>query len=371
MTVPTKILVVDDHDLNRLLAQDTLTDAGYHVVLATNGTEALARFTEEPVACVLLDVRMPDIDGFEVYERLRALPGGAEMPVLFLTALRDIETFERAARTDADDFLTKPVRPLELVTRVRAAIELRRARAELREHYGLLKRQRDDLMRLQLQKEQLTAFVVHDLKNPVHAMDLHAQFVLNDELSPGARESVLHIRAGARRLAQMIANLLDVSKADEGRLVAQRSDIDLEGLIAETLSDARVLAADRGVALRSAAGAPRVHADRDLLRRTLMNLVENAIRYAPGGTTVTVSSAPTDGGTLLRVADEGRGIPRRLRDQIFDRFVQVTPGEQDDRRSNRGLGLSFCRAAAAAHGGAIWVEDTACGAVFCMRLPAG
>jgi hypothetical protein len=112
---------------------------------------------------------------------------------------------------------------------VRSAVELRRVRAELREHYDLLKKQRDDLMRLQLQKERLMAFVVHDLKNPVHAMDLHAQLLLHEELPADARESVLQIRAGARRLTQMILNLLDVSKADEGRLVAQRSDVDLVG----------------------------------------------------------------------------------------------------------------------------------------------
>jgi two-component system sensor histidine kinase/response regulator len=371
MTPRTKVLVVDDHDVNRLLAQDTLTDAGYEVVLAQNGAEALARFAEEPADCVLLDVRMPDIDGFVVCERLRALPGGAETPVLFLTALRDIETFDRASRTDADDFLTKPVRPMELVTRVRSAVELRRTRAELREHYSLLKKQRDDLMRLQLQKERLMAFVVHDLKNPVHAMDLHAQLLLQEELPADARESVLQIRAGARRLTQMIVNLLDVSKADEGRLVAQRSAVSVETLFAEVLTEAAVLAADRSVKLRNAAGAPQVHADRDLLRRTLMNLVENAIRYSPEGTTVTVSSALTDGGTLLRVADEGRGIPAELRDRIFDPFVQAEPGVQDVRQSNRGLGLSFCKAAALAHGGAIWVEDAAPGAAFCVRLPDG
>ena len=371
MTPRTKVLVVDDHDVNRLLAQDTLTDAGYEVVLAQNGAEALARFAEEPADCVLLDVRMPDIDGFVVCERLRALPGGAETPVLFLTALRDIETFDRASRTDADDFLTKPVRPMELVTRVRSAVELRRTRAELREHYSLLKRQRDDLMRLQLQKERLMAFVVHDLKNPVHAMDLHAQLLLLEELPADAREAVLHIRAGARRLSQMILNLLDVSKADEGRLVPQRSEVDLVGLIADVLAETAVLATDRSIALRSEAGGVSVRADRDLLRRTLTNLVENAIRYAPEGTAVTISAAVSADGTQIRVADEGRGIPAALRDRVFDPFVQGDSGNHDDLRANRGLGLSFCKTAVEAHGGAIWVEDGSPGAVFCLRFPDG
>lgn len=371
MTARTRVLVVDDNDVNRLLAQHTLEDADYDVVLATSGSEALASFAEAPADCVLLDIRMPDLDGFAVCERLRSLPGGAETPVLFLTALRDLETFDRAAQAGADDFLTKPVRPQELVARVRAAVELRRVRAELREHYDLLKKQRDDLLRLQLQKERLTAFVVHDLKNPVHVVDLHAQLLLLEDLPAEAREAVLQIRAGTRRLSQMILNLLDVSKADEGRLVAQRSVIDLAGVIGEVLAETAVLAADCDVALRSRVEGSSIRADRDLLRRTLTNLVENAIRYAPEGTAVTVSAAPTEGGTLIRIADEGVGIPAELRERIFDPFVQAGSGERDELRSNRGLGLSFCKAAVEAHGGAVWVEDGSPGAVFCLRIPDG
>ena len=161
----------------------------------SSGEEGIRAFETEQPDCVLLDVRMPGIDGFAVCARIRALPGGAETPIVFLTALRDVDTFDRALRAGGDDFLTKPVRPTELVVRVQAALELRRMSAELREHYELVRKQRDDLMRLQLQKERLTAFVVHDLKNPVNSMDLHAQVLLRDpELPASARESVQHIR---------------------------------------------------------------------------------------------------------------------------------------------------------------------------------
>src|SRR4029077_10189721 len=132
----------------------------------------------------------------------------------------DVDTFDRALRVGGDDFLTKPVRPTELVVRVQAALKLTRLRSELHDHYELLKRQRDDLMRVQLQKERLTAFVVHDLKNPVNTMDLHAQMLCRDkELSANARESAASIRAEARHLMRLITNLLDISKSEEGRLV--------------------------------------------------------------------------------------------------------------------------------------------------------
>ena len=199
------------------------------------------------------------MDGFAVCERLRALPRGADTPVVFLTALRDVETFDRALRAGGDDFLTKPVRPTELVIRVQSALKLRRLSAELREHYDLLKHQRDGMVRLQLQKERLMAFVVHDLKNPVNAMDLHAQLLTRDHtLGESARESAAQIRSTARQLNRMIMNLLDISKADEGKLTAKRIDIDLRALVEAIAGEMAVVARDRSVTIEvGGRGRPR------------------------------------------------------------------------------------------------------------------
>lgn len=366
------ILVVDDNELNRALARSTLEDEGYRVVLASGGAEGIAAFAKERPDCVLLDVRMPEVDGFMACERIRALPGGAETPVLFLTALRDVDTFDRALRAGGDDFLTKPVRPTELVIRVLCALKLQRMKVELRGHYELLKHQRDDLLRLQLQKERLTAFVVHDLKNPVNSMDLHAQFLLRDRtLSDSARESVTQIRSQARQLTRMILNLLDVSKADEGQLAPKGSDLDLRALVDEVISELGVNAESRKVGLRAVLETDRVHADEDLFRRTLTNLVENAIRYAPAESAITVTAVRLDRDTEIRVADEGSGIPPEMRENVFSPFVQVESGERVVAHGSRGLGLTFCKLVIEAHRGRIWVEDAAPGAIFCVRLPHG
>ncbi len=362
------MLVVDDNAENRALARATLEDEGYRVLLATGGEDAIASFAQERADCVLLDVRMPGMDGFAVCRRLRALPGGADTPILFITAQRDLETFDRAHDVGGDDFITKPYRPPELLTRVAAAVKLRRIAAERSELYELVRKQREDVMRLQLQKEQLIAFLVHDLKNPVNAIDLHALRILRD---PGAtvraRDAGVRIQSESRALLRMIMNLLDLSRADEGRLVPAPSEVSLAGMFAELADDMGVRAQASGIALEVPAGAPGVVGDADLLRRVLENLVDNAIRHAPEDTTVTVSAVEVDGAVELRVSDRGAGIPDPLRAAVFERFVQA--GSPAEARGGRGLGLAFCKLAVEAHGGRIWIEDASPGAVFCLRIP--
>lgn len=365
-----KILVVDDNAENRALAQAALDDEGYVTVLAADGADGIAAFAAERPDCVLLDVRMPGMDGFAVCARIRALPNGAATPIIFLTALRDVDTFDKALMAGADDFLTKPVRPTELVVRVQSVLKLRRMSDELREQVDLVRHQRDALMRVQLQKERLSSFVVHDLKNPVSTMDLHAQLLLRDrELPPRARDSIQRIRHEARSLLRMVLNLLDISRSEAGELQPKRDAIDLLQLALEILEAHEVKARNGNVTLRHEIGAPVVMADLDLLRRVIENLLENAIRHAPEGSEVQLTTAVVGDHLELRVIDAGPGIAPEMRDRIFDRFVQLDHGERVVERSSRGLGLTFCKLAVEAHNGTIRMEDGEPGSIFCVRLP--
>jgi two-component system sensor histidine kinase/response regulator len=368
--VKPKILVVDDNEANRELARATLDDEGYEVVLASSGDEALQMFERVNPDCVLLDVRMQGMDGFAVCSAIRALPGGTQTPVVFLTALRDVDTFDRALRAGGDDFLTKPVRPTELVIRVQAALKLVQMRAELKGSYDLLRRQRDDLMRLQLQKERLSEFLVHDLKNPVATMDLHAQLLLQEpNLSDLARESALAIREDARALVRLLLNLLDVSKSEEGALVPQIGMVELRPLVADVMHGFELKARTVGVDVAASVEVERMRADPDLLRRVLENLLDNALRHAPKQTVVRLSVRDADDAVEFAVADAGSGVPAEMRDQIFDRFVQLQSGKGTATRTGRGLGLAFCKVAVEAHRGRIWIEDGNPGAVFRLRFP--
>ena len=361
------VLVVDDNDENLALARETLEEQGIHVGIAVNGSEAIAAFEKQPVDVVLLDVRMPVLDGIETSKRIRALPGGNAVAIVFVTAQRDVDTFDRALAAGGDDFITKPYRPTELVGRVHTALRLRRLAAERSELYAQLKRQRDDLQRLELHKQQLVAFLVHDFKNPVNAIGLHAQRILRHVVADDrARDAAAKIDDEARSLLRMITNLLDVGKADEGRLVPARRQIDARELVDSAITELSVRAGSSQVALVVDVSVPSVHADPDLVQRVLANLIENAIRHAPEDSKVRITATSAEGGVELSVADAGPGVPAERRDEVFERFVS---GTDTATRTNRGLGLAFCKLAVEAHGGRIWIDDAHPGAVFRVFLP--
>jgi two-component system sensor histidine kinase/response regulator len=365
-----KVLIVDDNEQNRIPLRDTLEEEGFEILEAIDGFAAVAAFQAHKPDLILMDARMPGLDGFGASERIRALPGGAETPIIFVTALRDLETFDAAQRAGANDFLTKPVNLAELVTRVNTALKLRQMSVELRDTYDRFKKQRDELLRLQLQKERLTAFVVHDLKNPVGAIDMSAQTLLRDKaLSEGSREAAVNIRGSVRAMMRLILNLLDISRSEEGELKPRKADVPSAELVRDVTEGLGARAAAYGVALAQDIEAPVIHAERDLLRRVVENLVENAIRHAPRGTAVRISVKRAQGGVEVRVADSGPGVPLELRDKIFDKYVQLEDGERHASDTNRGLGLTFCKVVVEAHGGTLALEDAAPGAVFCARFP--
>jgi two-component system, sensor histidine kinase and response regulator len=361
------VLVVDDHEDNRALARAALEDDDYRVITASGGEQAVALAAAERPDCILMDVRMPQVDGIAACERIRALPGGSDIAIIFVTAQREVEVFDRALKAGGDDFITKPFRPTELALRVQTALRLRHIAIERSELVSELKHQRDALQRVELQKEQLIAFLVHDLKNPVNAIDLHAQLVERRAADEDrARTAAIKIREETRALLRMITNLLDISMADEGRLAPVIADCDLGALVQELLDELNVSAARVGVTIETDLHVTRLRSDRDLLSRVLANLLDNAIRHAPESTSVRVAIVPAGEDVDIQVADVGPGVPPEHRESVFDRFRS---GGDFTNRSNRGLGLAFCKLAVEALGGTIRIEDGSPGAVFRVKLP--
>ncbi|MEO8875017.1 MAG: response regulator, partial [Polyangiaceae bacterium] len=303
------ILVVDDNAHNRALAEAHLSASGYGVRQASGGEEALEAFAESTPDLVLLDVIMPRMDGFETCSKIRKLRRGADVPIVFLTALTDVSSHQRAMDSGVDDFLTKPINRTELLLRVRSLLRVKRLNDDLRDGYDLIRSQRDALVRVQRQREELMQHVVHDLKNPLSAIEMNARYLLESLPANELRDATRDIVEGSTSLKRMVMNLLDICRSEDGELVPSLSEVDVGSLVKSVIGEHRRESLERNVELISSVDMDDriVEADRDLVRRVLENLIVNAIHHSPRSSSIDVCATCTNGDVELSVRDRGQG----------------------------------------------------------------
>ena len=357
--VPT-VLVVDDEERNRALVEAWLGQ-DFRVLQAQDAASAIAVIEAHDVDLVLLDVMMPGESGIDVCRKLKARPK-AYLPVLLLTALRDQDDRIAGLAAGADDFLTKPIDRYELRLRVETFVRLRRNELQIRE-------QLDALARLAALKDDLVSLLVHDLRNPLAGLFgwLH---VIEADAPAGVREDVGAAIEAASRLKEATEDLLQIHAIEAGALALDRAPIELDHVVREAASAVSGAARNRGVTLELAPTKCRAIADGALLRRALENLVANAIRYAPPGSTVECSARLAHGRCTIEVADRGPGVPDAQKPMLFTKFAAVEPSMRRTRRGF-GLGLYLVDLVARAHGGSAVVRDRdGGGTVFAIELPA-
>lgn len=360
-----RILVVDDDALTRRSLRAMLERAYYQVETVDGGIEALGMLGSYKPDLVLLDIQMPGMDGLEVCRQIRELPNGDLLPIIFLTGDERPDIHSLAFQVKGDDFLRKPVPSAELVVRIRSLMRLKRLQAEIQA-------ERDTLLDLQKQREQIFEFIVHDLKNPLSAIQAGLQLL--DEREDGAAISqtqLRRLRDTSEYMGRMIQNILDIGRGEQVGLELHKTRIPLRHWIPSVLKEVESLALSRGHEL--AWHCPpdlEIEADQEFLRRLLLNLLDNALKYSAPGCRTRLEAQRTEGGVRLEVRDQGRGIPEHMREQIFEKFVRLEEGLSGS-RSSSGLGLAFCQLVAEAHQGRIWVEENPPqGSVFMLELPA-
>ncbi len=244
---------------------------------------------------------------------------------------------------------------------------------DLRAVQNELQATNDQLREAQRLKDELAAFVVHDLKSPVTAILLSAETLTLEASTDGETLEILTtITESARTLNRMILELLDVRMAEEGRLTLDLQEVSVLEVYGEIAQALRYRAESSGqeIEVSGDAGGLTVLADREYLRRVVQNLVENGLKYAPQGVIKLGARRAQSGVACLEVSDNGPGVPPGLRERIFDMYSKVERHEGKRHRDSRGLGLRFCRLAVEAHGGRIWVEDNEPeGTRFCVEVP--
>ena len=364
---PGLVLVVDDEVRNRALLEELLTMRGFAVETAEDGETALARTRERPPDVVLLDVMMPRMNGFDVCRRLKGDAATAAIPVLLVTSLDAREDRLAGIGAGANDFLTKPIDTADLLLRVRNAVLTKRL-------YDREAEQRRQLEALEAARDTLTHMIVHDIRSPLTG--LHAYLGLLDRAAAeGALGDVLEFARDAHaltaRIGELVSQVLDVSRLESGHMPLVLAQADLLALLRPAVAELGPPPDGVEVAYDVPDRPVKVRCDRDLMARVVTNLVGNAYKFTPKGGCVRLGVTTVDSRVRLEIDDTGPGVPRELRDRIFEKFGQGELGRAATRRSS-GLGLTFCKLAVEAHGGAIGVDDApGSGARFWIDLPAG
>ncbi len=359
-----KILVVDDDALLRRSLRAMLERGHYQVETAEDGPQALALLASYSPDLILLDIQMPEMDGLEVCQRVRQMPHGDLLPIIFLTGDERPDIHSLAFRAGGDDFLRKPVLSGELIVRIRSLMRLKRLQAEVQG-------ERDNLLELQKQREQLFQFIVHDLKNPLSAIQVGLELLSErDDNTTAHKVQIRRLRDTGSQMGRMIQNILDIGQAEELGLELHKTRIQLStwlpGLLQEMESQAH--SRKHNLAWACPSGL-EIEADQDFLRRLLMNLVDNAMKYSPSGSHTRIEAHAMDDGVRLEVRDQGQGIPEHMRKQVFEKFIRHHKGEHEA-HSGSGIGLAFCKVVAEAHEGRIWVEaNDPRGSLFVLEIP--
>ena len=360
---PACVLVVDDTIANLRLLSNMLSEEGYDVRAVTSGPQALQAVERDPPDVILLDITMPEMDGYEVCRRLKARDHSKDVPVIFLTALTDTADKVRAFDAGGVDYVTKPFQLEEVLARVKTHVALRQARVALAGSYRRLRtleRLRDDLVHM----------VVHDMRSPLLALLVNLRLLkrpgsaLNDE----SRETLGDAIQSAEALSRMANNLLDVSRLEDDKMPLQRAVWDLTQMACEVRSALGTLDRDRHIDIESP-GVVTVTCDGALVRRVVENLVANGIGHTPSGSRLRISIAGGDDRVRVAVHDEGPGVPAEARERIFEKFESVETQGASSYHS-AGLGLAFCKLAIEAHGGTIGVDSRmSAGSTFWFELP--
>jgi len=373
-TAPALLLVVDDNHQNRDMLSRRLKKQGYDVALAQNGREAMEAVRVQPFDLVLLDIMMPEMDGYEVLQQLKADESLRPIPVIMISALDEMDSVVRCIELGADDYLPKPFNPTLLKARIGACLGKKRAHdmelrftTELEENYKRLQE-------LEKLRDDLTHMIIHDLRTPLTSVLACIQTVaMIGDLNSDQHKMMVFATRGCETLLSMINDLLDVEKMESGSMQLESSTLDASELIAGAAGQVTLLCEGRKLTLlrEIAPGLPPFQGDESKLRRVLVNLLGNAIKFTPSGRTLAVAAklGEDEGSLVFSVSDTGEGIPPEAFERIFEKFGQVE-SRQGGRMMSTGLGLTFCKLAIEAHGGHIGVESVPGeGSTFSFTIP--
>lgn len=368
------LLVVDAVEANRKILAYRLSLQGYTVVTAKDGGEALEAIQTQTCDLVLLDITMPEIDGYSTLQQFKSDEKSRHIPVVVLSAQDELESVVRCLEIGAEDYIIRPFNPTLLNARIVSCLDKKIARDREIHLFEQLQQNYKRLQELEKLRDDLTHMIIHDLRTPLTSIMMGMQTLeIVGEMSEDQREIMNIALSGGETLLGMINDLLDIVKMESGSLKLDYAALDIPKLVTSSVDQVASLFKEKKVILDQHIDVDSViaHGDENKLRRTLVNLLGNAIKFTPSGGTVTIGVQLDETKQFLRfsVSDTGEGIPAEWQTRIFEKFGQVE-SRMHGHKASTGLGLTFCKLAVEAHGGNIGVEsELGKGSTFYFTIP--
>ncbi|MGB3403903.1 MAG: response regulator [Microcoleaceae cyanobacterium] len=354
---PGKILIIDDTPDNLRLLSTTLSEQGYDVRCAINGKLALMAIKSELPDLILLDIKMPDMDGYTVCSQLKSHPQTAEIPVIFLSALDDVFDKVKAFNTGGIDYITKPFQVEEVLVRVKNQLTIYHLKQQLETKNNQLQHLNQELTRSNQDLEQFAYVVSHDLQQPLQSITGFAEIILSLKnqinLAEEADEYITPILAEGIKMQELIQSLLNYSRVG----ISQRelSFVDCNLVLAETILKLRQLIKETDAIIQYS-DLPHIYADAMQIGQLFQNLISNAIKYRSQDRVIKIQVNVEEQSEeyLFSVADNGIGIDPQYYDQVFKVFQRL-PIQQNC--EGYGIGLATCKKIIERHHGKIWLNS--------------
>jgi two-component system, sensor histidine kinase and response regulator len=353
-TPTVKFLLVDDREANLIALEALLRRDGLELLKARTADEALELLLVHDVALALLDVEMPDMDGFRLAELMRGTDRSRHVPIIFVTA-NPVEHHRifQGYYAGAVDFLVKPIDPRILRHKTETFYQLEKQRQQLAETLRMT--------------EMFVAAVGHDLRSPIHAVLTGVNLILESTGEPPTRKAAEHLHASCQRMARMVDDLADLARVRLADGIAlERQACDAGALVRRVVAELKVPNPSRTISI-DARGDVQASWDTGRIERVVSNLVGNALLHGDEGTPVAVTVAG-EGDDIDIAVHSGGHIAPWLLPTLFDAFRAGR--EQRVRRRGLGLGLYIVQQIVMAHRGRVSVETSEeRGTTFTVRLP--
>ncbi|MCK5840560.1 MAG: response regulator [Candidatus Sabulitectum sp.] len=369
------VLLVDDRPENLLALESILEEMPLNIFKANSGNEALGHLISNDFALVLMDVQMPDMDGYETAELMRGSERTRAIPIIFVTAISKKEkNIFRGYEAGAVDFLFKPVQPEILVSKVEVFTSLYRQKSIIQKQVADLTNYKERLEEAVAESKQLAreadqanraksdflANMSHEIRTPLNAIIGMAELLGETRLSSEQKQYVRVFNSAGENLLTLINDILDLSKVEAGHIVLEQTEFSLEAVLTSVCDTLSLKAHGKNLELNSRIVPGTIVGrigDPTRLRQILLNLASNSIKFTSAGEVSMTVSTLSSGMLRFEVSDTGIGIPPDKLDLIFESFEQAD-SSTTRKFGGTGLGLAISRRLVELMGGRINVEST-------------